>query len=169
MMWYFKWSPVYISILQNTGVLRIVYIYLVVFAFRTEGTFFKRHTPLRKWPFHLGHDCIVNTWICALQIIYVKLRITIFLSITEFDYWRTAQAHHFIMMTSSNGNIFRVTDPLCGEFNGQRWIPRTKASDAELWCFLWSVPWVNSREAGDLRRHGAHHDVIVMMSSNIFP
>ena len=21
-----------------------------------------------------------------------------------------------------------------------RWIPRTKASDAELWCFLWSAP-----------------------------
>ena len=41
------------------------------------------------------------------------------------------------MMTSSNGNIFRVTGHLCGEFTGLRWIPRTKASDAELWCFLW--------------------------------
>ena len=46
---------------------------------------------------------------------------------------------HFIM-TSSNGNIFRVTGHLCGEFTGHRWIPRTKASDAELWCFLWSAP-----------------------------
>ena len=27
------------------------------------------------------------------------------------------------MMTSSNGNIFRVTDHLCGEFTGHRWIP----------------------------------------------
>ena len=44
------------------------------------------------------------------------------------------------MMTSSNGNIFRVTGHLCGEFTGRRWIPRTKASDAELWCFLWSMP-----------------------------
>ena len=43
------------------------------------------------------------------------------------------------MMTSSNGNIFRVTGPLCGEFTGHRWIPHTKASDAELWCFLWSA------------------------------
>ena len=43
-------------------------------------------------------------------------------------------------MTSSNGNIFRVTGPLCGEFTGHRWIPITKASDAELWCFLWSAP-----------------------------
>ena len=43
------------------------------------------------------------------------------------------------MMTSSNGNIFRVTGHLCGEFTGLRWIPRTKASDAELWYFLWSA------------------------------
>ena len=32
------------------------------------------------------------------------------------------------MMTSSNGNIFRVNGHLCGEFTGPRWIPRTKAS-----------------------------------------
>ena len=44
------------------------------------------------------------------------------------------------MMTSSNGNIFRVTGHLCGEFTGPRWIPRTKASDAELWCVLLSAP-----------------------------
>ena len=31
-----------------------------------------------------------------------------------------------LMMTSSNGNIFRVTGPLCGEFTGPRWIPHTK-------------------------------------------
>ena len=46
---------------------------------------------------------------------------------------------HFIM-TSSNGNIFGVAGPLCGEFAGHRWIPRIKASDTELWCFLWSAP-----------------------------
>ena len=71
----------------------------------------------------------------------------------------------FLMMTSSNGNIFRVTGPLCGEFTGHRWIPHTKASDAELWCF-WSAPWisgwVNNREAGDWRRHRAYYDVIVI-------
>ena len=43
------------------------------------------------------------------------------------------------MMMSSNENIFRVTGHLCGEFTGSRWIPRIKASDAELWCFLWSA------------------------------
>ena len=43
-------------------------------------------------------------------------------------------------MTSSNGNIFCVTGHLCGEFTGHRWIPCTKANDAELWRFLWSSP-----------------------------
>ena len=70
------------------------------------------------------------------------------------------------IMTSPNVNIFRVTDPLCGEFTGHRWIPLTKASDAEHWCSLWSAPWingwVNNCEACDLRRHRAHYDVIVM-------
>ena len=34
---------------------------------------------------------------------------------------------------------FRVTGPLCGEFTRHRWIPLTKASGAELWCFLSSI------------------------------
>ena len=45
-----------------------------------------------------------------------------------------------VMVTSSNGNIFHVTGPLWGESTGHRWIPLTKAGDAELWCFLWSAP-----------------------------
>ena len=47
--------------------------------------------------------------------------------------------YHWGMMTSSNGSIFRVTGPLCGEFRSHRWIPLTKASDVELWCVLWSM------------------------------
>ena len=65
-----------------------------------------------------------------------------------------------VLMASSNGNIFRVTGALCGEFTGHRRIPLTKAGDGELWCFLWSAPSINNREAGDLRRNRAHYDVI---------
>ena len=43
-------------------------------------------------------------------------------------------------MTSSNGNILRVTGPLWGECTGHQWFPLPKASDAGLWCFLWYVP-----------------------------
>ena len=46
--------------------------------------------------------------------------------------WERAKCpfDNMIMMMSSNGNIFRVTGHLCGEFTGLQWIPRTKASDA---------------------------------------
>ena len=70
-------------------------------------------------------------------------------------------------MTSSNENMFRGTGFLSGEFTGHRWIPLTKASVADLWCFFiwaWINAWVNIREAGDLRRHHARHDVTVMKS-----
>ena len=69
-------------------------------------------------------------------------------------------------MTSSNGNNFRFTGRLWGEITGRHWIPLTKASDTEFWCFLWSAPltngWANNGDAGDLRRHRAHYDVTVM-------
>ena len=75
------------------------------------------------------------------------------------------------MMTSSNGNIFRVTGHLCGDFTGPRWIPRTKVSDAELrlfsLIFVWINGWINNREAGDLRRYRAHYDVTVMCVRNL--
>ena len=42
------------------------------------------------------------------------------------------------MMTSTNGNISAL--PLWGESTGRRWIPLTKAGDAELWGFRWYAP-----------------------------
>ena len=56
--------------------------------------------------------------------------------------------------------FFRVTDHLCEEFTRHRWIPRNKASDAELALMFslicaWINSLVNNREAGDLRRHRA--------------
>ena len=64
------------------------------------------------------------------------------------------------MMTSSNGNIFRITDPLSplnsphkGQWRG-----------ALIFSLIlaWTNSWVNNREAGDLRRYFAHYDANVM-------
>ena len=71
------------------------------------------------------------------------------------------------MMTSLNGNIFRFTGPLRGEFTGGGWIPLTKGCDAELWFLFicaWTNSWVNNREAGDLRCHRVNYGVTVIMS-----
>ena len=59
------------------------------------------------------------------------------------------------MIKSSNGNMFHVTGPLCGEFTGHQWIPLTKASGVELWFFF-------DLDAGDLRHHRAHYGITVM-------
>ena len=59
----------------------------------------------------------------------------------SWDYCSLSYDRHWRhMMTSSNESIFRVTGHLCGEFTGPRWIPHTKTSYAELWCFRWSQP-----------------------------
>ena len=69
------------------------------------------------------------------------------------------QQNNHNMMTSSNGNIFCATGPLCGEFPAQRPVtrrfdvffdlrPKTRLS--KQWWGWW------------LRRHRAHYDVIVM-------
>ena len=49
--------------------------------------------------------------------------------------------------------------PITGEFPVQR--PATRNSDVFLIC-VWINGWLNNREAGDLRRYGAHFDVIAM-------
>ena len=71
-----------------------------------------------------------------------------------------------VMMTSSNGNMFRVTDHLCGEFTDPRWIPRHKGQRRGALMFSLICTringWVNNGEASDLRRHRAYFDVIVM-------
>ena len=68
-------------------------------------------------------------------------------------------------MTSSNGNIFRVTGPLCGEFTVPLNSPHKGQWRGALMFSLicvWINGWVNNREVGDLRRHRGHYDVNVM-------
>ena len=58
--------------------------------------------------------------------------------------------------------------PVTGGFpsTGHRWIPITKASDAELWCFLWSgleqTVKKDNQDAGDLRSQRANYGITRM-------
>ena len=73
-------------------------------------------------------------------------------------------------MTSSNGNIFRVTGLLWGNPPATDGTPPLPPHPAKgQWrgaCFVWYAPEQtaeqNNRDAGDLRRHRAHYDVAVM-------
>ena len=88
-------------------------------------------------------------------------------NVMRFSFSGTGPRSSSIMMTTSNGNIFRVTGPLCWEFTGHRLVPPLKyqwrgALMFSLIC-VWTNGWVINRDAGDLRRHCAHYDVIVMI------
>ena len=77
------------------------------------------------------------------------------------------------MMTSSNGNIFRITGHLCGEFTNHRWIPCTSLMwsfdvffDLRLnkWLSTQSWDWWFETSSRSLwRQHNAisswHHDM----------
>ena len=72
-----------------------------------------------------------------------------------------------IMMTSSNGNIFRVTGPLSGESTGHGVDSHNEGQWGGALMFsliyTWTNGWATNRDASDLRRHRAHYDVTVMM------
>ena len=62
-------------------------------------------------------------------------------------------------MTSSSGNVFRVTGHLCG------WIPAQSPVAQSFDIFfdlLWINGLVNTVEACDLRRHRAHYDATLI-------
>ena len=73
------------------------------------------------------------------------------------------------MMTSSNGNIFRVIDPLWGEFISHRWIALTSPGTRSFDIFF--DLHLNERLSKQswrrwLRHHRAHYDAIVMSTGN---
>ena len=70
-------------------------------------------------------------------------------------------------MTSSNGNIFPVTGPLCGRI--QR--PSVNSPHKDQWCealmfsliHAWTSGWVNNRDDDDLGRHRTHYDTTLIL------
>ena len=101
----------------------------------------------------------------------------IYITYTVSSQWRLSDTASMItdnsivpMMTSSNGNIFRVTGPLCGEFTGPGEFPTqrpvTRSFDVFFIC-AWINDWVKNREAGDFRRHRGNYDVNVMFNLTI--
>ena len=73
----------------------------------------------------------------------------------------------YIMMTSSNSKHFPRYWPFVMGTHRSSVDSPYKGSDAELLFSLicaWTNGWANNRDADDLRRHGSHHDVTLMMS-----
>ena len=72
------------------------------------------------------------------------------------------------MMTSSNETFsalmaFSVRNSsVTGEFPTQRAVTQRFVG---FFTCVWTNSWANNRDAGDLRRHSAHYDVILMSQS----
>ena len=66
-------------------------------------------------------------------------------TVTALAQWRVALSFWWrVVLQEHDGVIkwkyFLIYWSVVREFTGHRWIPRTKASDADLWCFLWAAP-----------------------------
>ena len=72
---------------------------------------------------------------------------------------------HQCIMTSSNGNLFHVTDVLWGKSTGDGFpSQRPVTRNFSVFFDLRLNDWAHNRDAGDLRRHRVNDDVTVMDS-----
>ena len=75
------------------------------------------------------------------------------------------------MVMASNGNIFRVTSPLCGEFPGPpgNFPHKGQWHGALMFSLIcaWTNGLVNNRNVGDLRRHRSHYSATVMWDRSL--
>ena len=111
----------------------------------------------------MPHICVLKIISCLWSVVFIHLKFI----------WR----EELCAGNSPTGTIYNQHDDIIKWKHVPRYkafvrgihrsIPLTKASDAELWCFLWSATWIKGwvthREADALRRHRAHYDVIVMV------
>ena len=115
------------------------------------------------------HNCLISCigvtmyriWGSIPRADKIRLKIWSCGGVSKPRYWGLNGS----LMTSSNGNIFRVTGPLCGEFTGHRWNPCKRPVTRSFHVFLicaWISGWVSNRDTADLRRHRAHFDVTVI-------
>ena len=93
----------------------------------------------------LSHDPIWAIWLAEVRKFHQH----------HDRMWHIAWWRHQI-------ETFRVTGHLCGESTGHWWSPLTKASDAVLWCFLWSAPQIFEQTIETPAIWDAHYDVTVM-------
>ena len=81
----------------------------------------------------------------------------------EPEVWQTVSQH--IPKTTwdvINWKHFPRYWPFVRIFTGLRWIPHTKASDAELWCFLWTKRLSEQSRGWWFETPARSYDVIVM-------
>ena len=100
-------------------------------------------------------DYTPNTWVHILYDIFMALHfhqlvfsrschILPHIHLYWYHYWGQRSIKWLLKTWCSHDDVIKWKHfprnwPFVRGIHRSRWIPRTKASDAELWCFLWSV------------------------------
>ena len=77
-------------------------------------------------------------------------------NVTEYSWWGHQMETFSVLLALCAGNSL-----VTGEFPSQR--PVTQGFDVFFVC-VWTNGWVNNRDAGDLRRHHTHYNVIILIA-----
>ena len=99
-------------------------IYNLIIMFVHGMSFSEIHNIIRTLDMRASVDLIFSSWHCGFRRVFLN-KLPPFLTpllntvVSYCQVWDQAVSL-FTMMTSSNGNISRVTGPLCGEFPSQR-------------------------------------------------
>ena len=100
-----------------------------------------------------GHHCIISKS-KARSMAYTSCRLP-----TTYHWWKhddVIKWKHFPRYWSF---VWEIHRPPVNSLHKGQWRGALMFS----WIYAWMNGWVNNREAGDLRRHLTHYDVIVMV------
>ena len=155
---------------QNKSILMLNYYRSVAVVWFTTTAYIRLESPLHFSIMEIRYSCFsLRSWLSSFFLNFIRWFLS-FLELIFFSLYLHVSVSSLILIWFSesslissmkvnplslfprtaepgvnhddviNGNIFRVTGHLWGEFTDPRWISLTKASDAEHWCFLWSAP-----------------------------
>ena len=112
----------------------------------------------RYW---IGATLHLGLWVHQGQLRAVWSRVETVFALRQPIYiaswWRHQVEPFSALLAFCAGN-----SPVTGEFPAQRSVTRSFDVFFDLRLRPWTNSWANNGDAGDLRRHRAHYDVIVM-------
>ena len=103
----------------------------------TRGHILAHWSPV-SWVIRMHWILVYNIYLCMRSVVPDA-------GTKGMDKWLNPTVSACVLFVSwwrHQRYTFSALLALCAgrEFAGHQWIPRTKASDVELWCFLWSAP-----------------------------
>ena len=117
---------------------------------------------IHRWSVDSPHKRPVTQKIFPFDDVIMRCYLSIYVTSVSLAVCLQTEAHISKSLWRHRMETFSALLALCNRKSiGHRLIPLTRASDAELWA--------TNRDAGDLRRHRAHHDFTAIYHSTRLP